>query len=564
MANSSAAIATAIGYLQAGQFAAAEAALRQILAAEPRQIDALHLLGVAAHLTGNHQQAIESIGRAIRLNGRVAAFHNNLGEAQRALNRLPEAVASYRRALQLQRNYPDAHNNLGAALAGQGKPDEAIACFRQALRQKPQYAEAHNNLGNAWRDQGKLRDAVASYLRALDARPNYALALYNLGSAYHQLGELDQAVDCLRRAVELKPDFAAALNNLGNALTDRGDLAEATPCYAKAIELEPDFAEARVGRAVAILLHGDWRSGWDDYEYRLRLAPTVSRIALRSPWRGEPLAGKTILLRAEQGLGDTIQFIRYARQLQRAGARVALECQPGLLPLLQTCSDVDAFVRASDPAPEFDFDAALASLPGLLKTAVEDIPASVPYLAADSGLVEQWSRRLAGVDGLKVGVAWQGNRSYPRDRYRSIPLREFAPLSRAPGAQLISLQKGPGAEQLREVDFPILDLAAELDLNAAAFVDTAAVMMSLDLVVTSDTSLAHLAGALGRPVWVALPVAPDWRWLLGRADSPWYPTMRLFRQALVGDWAGPFEQIRAALLQFQPTLPQPEAAAPHG
>jgi hypothetical protein len=266
-------------------------------------------------------------------------------------------------------------------------------------------------------------------------------------------------------------------------------------------------------------------------------------------WQGEPLAGKTILLHAEQGLGDTIQFIRYAPIVKQHGATVIVECQKPLLGLLQGCPGVDQLVGQGDAIAGFDVHAPLLSVPGILKTTVETVPARIPYLFPKPALVEHWRTRLIQLGGFKIGIAWQGNPRYPNDRFRSIPLRCFAPLAQVPAVRLISLQKGPGAEQLAEVRnlFPIADLAGELDQQSGPFVDTAAVMKNLDLVITSDTAAAHLAGALGAAVWVALPSAPDWRWSLDRCDSPWYPTMRLFRQRDWGNWQDVFEEIEQAL-----------------
>jgi len=268
-------------------------------------------------------------------------------------------------------------------------------------------------------------------------------------------------------------------------------------------------------------------------------------------WSGEPLAGKTILLHIEQGIGDTIQFIRYASIIKRQGAAVILECPKPLFGLLEGCPGIDQLLGQREDLPAFDVHAPLLSVPGILKTSLETVPATIPYVFPRPTLVEQWQKRLLDLDGLKIGISWQGNPKYRDDRFRSIPLRYFAPLAEIPGVCLISLQKGIGTEQLAAVRdlFPVTDFAAELDERSGPFMDTAAVMKNLDLVITSDTAAAHLAGALGVPVWVALPSVPDWRWLLDRSDSPWYPTMRLFRQRERGNWQGVFEEIKEALCQ---------------
>jgi hypothetical protein len=317
-----------------------------------------------------------------------------------------------------------------------------------------------------------------------------------------------------------------------------------------------------------LLLQGDFERGWPELEWRWKSGEIIERKFSQPRWKGEPLAGKTILLHSEQGLGDTIQFVRYAEVVKEGNpeATVVVECEQPLVNLLQSCRGIDRLVTEGEELPAFDVQAPLLSLPGILGTRVETIPARVPYLFADNRLVEEWNSKLAAVgtaqatetsavSGLRVGINWQGRAGKGEWRKRDVPVEYFARLAEIPGLRLIRLQKG-GAESnvpcpksnVGEIETAIFDLG-DFDTQRGAFVDTAAIMMNLDLVITSDTSVAHLAGALGVPVWVALPFAPDWRWLLDRSDSPWYPTMRLFRQKSIGDWAGVFEEIRAALAE---------------
>jgi tetratricopeptide (TPR) repeat protein len=583
MATISEALAAAMQHHQAGRLQAAEQIYRQILAVEPNQAGAWHLLGLLAYQAGRHEVAVEYIARAITLKDTEPAFHSNLGEAYRALRRIPEAVACYRRALGLKPDYAGAHNNLGIALMDQEQPDEAVACFRRALELKPDYVEAYNNLGNALKEQGSLEEAVACFRRALQCRPDFALAHNNLGAAlayqgraeeavacyrvalglkpdyaeaHNNLGDalkeqgrLDEAAACLRRALELKPDFAEAHYNLGNTLKEQRRLDEAVACYRRALELKPDAADAHWNLALSWLLAGDWQRGWPEYQWRWQAKGCAPRRFPQPLWNGESLAAKTILLHAEQGLGDTIQFIRYAAIVKQHGGAVVVECQKPLVALLQGCPGIDRLVGQGDDLPAFDVQSPLLSVPGILKTSLETVPARIPYLAARPALVERWRTRLSGLDGFKIGIVWQGNPKNTRDRLRCVPLRCFAPLARIPGVRLLSLQKGAGAEQLAEVRdlFAVTDFAGELDEQSGPFMDTAALMKNLDLVIASDTAAAHLAGALGVPVWVALPFVPDWRWLLDRADSPWYPTMRLFRQERPGDWQGVFPRMESAL-----------------
>ena len=553
MATIPEALQQAVAYHQAGQLHPAEQIYRRILDVDPTNIHALHLLGVIAYQAGHPAAAVEHITQAIRLNPQVADFHNNLGTAYEALKRSDEAAQSYRRALQLNPKLADAHSNLGLILIDQGKTDEAEACFRQAVQLRPNYVEAYNNLGMTLHDQGKSAEAEACYRQALALKPDYAEALSNLGLALKNQGELEEAVACCRRAIEILPNFSQAYDNLGIALQNLRRLDEAMTAYNKALEINPDSAMAHWNRGLLRLLMGQFEQGWPEYEWRwqTRNPLAVQRSFSQPAWDGQPNPDATILLHSEQGLGDTIQFVRYASLVKSRVGRVILECQPPLARLLANCPGVDQLIARGTELPAFDAYAPLLSVPRLLGTTIENIPADVPYLSAAADLVEQWRERIGQYGGFRVGISWQGTPTYSADRFRSIPLAQFAPLSEVAGVRLISLQKGVGAEQLAGIGdrFAVIDLTSELDEASGPFMDTAALMQSLDLVITSDTAVAHLAGALGVPVWVALPFVPDWRWLLDRDDSPWYPTMRLFRQTARGDWAGVFQAIQAALAE---------------
>jgi hypothetical protein len=293
------------------------------------------------------------------------------------------------------------------------------------------------------------------------------------------------------------------------------------------------------------LLSGDFERGWAEYEWRWKTKDCPRRNFSQATWDGQPLDGKTILLHAEQGLGDVIQVVRYAALVKRRGGVVVVECPRPLLSLLANCEGIDRLVGRGEELPSFDVQASLLSLPGIFHTTLEDLPATIPYLFADPGLAQRWRQELDRIAGFKIGIAWQGSLQNRNDRDRSIPLDCFEPLARCSGVQLLSLQKGAGVEQLPEVTkrFPVTELGSRLE----DFMDTAAVLANLDLVVTCDTAVAHLAGALGAAVWVAIPFVPDWRWLLDRSDSPWYPTTRLFRQESRGDWQGVFQRIAVAV-----------------
>ena len=508
-------LTAAVTLHQAGKLPEAERIYSEILRGNPYHAGALHLLGVLAYQSGKGDVAIEYIGRA----------------------------------LQYCPNLAEAHNNLGIVLKDMGKLPEAMASYQIALRIKPDYADAHSNLGIAFKEMGNLAEATASYQKALQINPNFAEGHNNLGNVLLANDQLDDAAARFQTALRLKPNYAETLTNYANVLQKQGKLHEALACYDQALLMKPGYAEAHWNKSLALLLSGNFHQGWAEYEKRWQSKHFHRRPFQQPLWDGSPLGGRTILLWAEQGLGDTLHFIRYAPLVQQRGGTVVMECQPPLLPLLAQCSGIDRLVAQNSPLPSFDLQVPLLSLPGIFRTDLATIPAQVSYLIADQPLVEHWREQLNSYQGFKIGIAWQGNPTHGGDRQRSMPLGQFAPLAQVPGVHLLSLQKGHGAEQLRAVAdrFTVIDLGSRLDETNGAFMDTAAVMMNLDLIITADTATAHLAGALGVPVWVALPWIPDWRWLLERIDSPWYPSMRLFRQPQRGDWADVFNRMAQEL-----------------
>ncbi|HEV3445401.1 MAG TPA: DUF6165 family protein, partial [Gemmataceae bacterium] len=373
----------------------------------------------------------------------------------------------------------------------------------------------------------------------------------NLGVALTDKGLPAEAAAVYRQVLHERPLAAEAHNNLGVLLEQQGKLTEATPCYEASLRIKPQSPDTHKNLALSWLMHGDYGRGWAEYEWRWRCSPV--RTFVQPRWEGRPLRGEEVLIYAEQGLGDTIQFVRYARLVQERGARVLVECPPPLERLLSRCPGIDRLIPQGTSLPDFAYQAPFLSLPGIFHTTLETVPAAVPYLSAEPALLDTWGAELADVAGFRIGIAWQGSKKYAGDAHRSIPLSMLEPLARLPGVRLISLQKGLGSEQLRDLGerWPVLDLGDRLDA-AGAFVDTAAIMTHLDLVVTSDTAVAHLAGALGVPVWIALSVASDWRWLRDREDSPWYPTVRLFRQQRWGDWPDVFERMAGELQRTSP------------
>src|SRR5271166_2350377 len=524
----------------------AVASYQQALQLKPNYAEAHNNLGTVLARQGKLDEAVASYRQALQLKPADPEAHNNLGLALARQDKLDEAVASYQEALRLKPNYPEAHSNLGTAFQEQGRLDEAVASCQQALRLKPDSAEAHHNLGIVLGKQDKIDEAMASFQEALRLKPDYPDAHHNLGIVLGKQNKLDEAMASFQQALRLKPDYPDAHNNLGLVLGRQGWLDEAVASYQQAVQLKPDYPEANWNLGLAWLQMGRFEQGWAGYEWRWKCKEFGSLPPFHPPlWDGSPLDGRTILVHAEQGLGDTLQFIRYVPMVHQRGGRVILVCQPPLIRLLTRSPGIERLVAQGEALPEYDVHVPLMSLPGLLGTTLKSVPADVPYLDAEPQLVEAWRHRLGSYPGFKVGIVWQGNPKFRLDRLRSIPLAQFAPLARVPGVHLFSLQKGPGAEQLAAVTdrFPVTDLGRRLD----DFMDTAAVLKNLDLVISVDTAIAHLAGALGIPVWVALPFAPDWRWLMGREDSPWYPTMRLFRQTRPGQWEDVFHHIAEAL-----------------
>jgi hypothetical protein len=397
-------------------------------------------------------------------------------------------------------------------------------------------------------NQGRLDEAAVLAEQVLRQEPDCAVAHQVVGMALAEASCPREAIPRLTRALALQPGLVPAHTALGRCCTLLGDLDLALYHFEKAIFLQPTHAMAHFNRGTAFLKQGRYREGWLEYEWRAYCGLVQWPTIPLPRWDGCPLQGRSILIHTEQGLGDVLQFLRFLPELARRGARIIFACQKPLQPFLRTLSCVDEWFPIDEPGTiTFEMYSSLLSLPALLGVEEATIPREVPYVAADPQRVEKWRARIRGLPGLKVGICWHGSPTFKGNHLRSVPLAQFAPLATVPGVTLVSLQKGAGTEQIGpnrgSVPLVVLD---DLDRDAT-FVDTAAVMQHLDLVITSDTSVPHLAGALGRPVWVLVATGCDWRWLVGRSDSPWYPTMRLFRQKEFGEWAGVFAEVAAAL-----------------
>ena len=640
----------AFAFHQKGHLPQAKALYEEILVMQPKHFDSLHLLGVIAYQTKNHQRAVDLIGKAIELYPKNAAFYSNRGLALQELKQLDAAVASYDKAIALKADYAEAYSNRGnvlqelkqldaavasydkaialkadyaeayynrgnalkelkrldvavasydkaialkadyaeaysnrglvlqelkqldAAVASYDKAialkadyaeaysnrgnvlqklkqlDAAIASYNQAIALKADYAEAYSNRGNALKKLKQLDAAVASYDKAIALKADYAEAYYNRGNALQELKQLDAAVASYDKAIALKADYAEAYSNRGLVLQELKQLDAAVASYDKAIALKPDFAGAYWNKSLALLLFGHFDRGWEFYEFGwgIQYGRGNKQNFVQPLWLGNnPLEGKTILLHSEQGFGDTIQFCRYAKLVADLGAQVILEVEKPLMSLLANLDGVAQLVAKGSNLPAFDYQCPLLSLPLAFKTNIKTIPTSIKYLGGEPSKIAQWQSKLGEKIKPRIGLVWSGGTTHHNDRNRSLLLSYL--IQHLPtDFQYVSLQK-----EIRDVDQPtiqsnpnILNFANELN----DFSDTAALCELMDVVISVDTSVAHLAGALGKPTWVLLPFGPDWRWLLDRTDSPWYPSVKLYRQEKIGDWDSVFQRVKADLL----------------
>lgn len=557
-------------YRRAGKSAEAIQSYRQALICNSSFYDAHINLGCL--LLGEHRpiEALPHLQQAVRIAPHDPLAHFNLGSALVDLKRWEEAEGHFQYALQMRPNFAEAYYGLGNVLRSRKQYTAAAESFSRALHLAPDLADAHNGLGVVRFEENKTTEALGHFRRAYQLNSNSADICHNLGKSLHAAGEDEQALTMLRKALLVDPKSAEKWNSLGNALRDMGRFQEALTAYntARAHDAEnldalvnigsvyqdtgnfnaacdtyqqvlakaPQHANAHAFLGIALLSAGRFEEGWPEYEWRSRTDQATVRVFRQPEWDGNAAVDKVLYVHAEQGMGDLLQFIRYAPLVRSQVGRLIVECHRPLIPLISGIHQIDEIVPLGENPPPFDVQAPLLSLPRIMGTTLHNIPANVPYLFAREDLLEKWQRELAHSDYL-IGLAWQGNPEWIGDRRRSIPLEKFEPLTSVPGVRLVSLQKGNGIEQIAAARqrFPIIDLGESLDA-AGAFLDTAAVMKSLDLVISIDSAVIHLAGALGVPAWLASQFAPDWRWQRGREDSPWYPSVRLFRQQSFGDW----------------------------
>jgi tetratricopeptide (TPR) repeat protein len=576
----------ALTAFQRGEHREAEHLCRLVLDVKAEYFDALYLLGIIAGQVGKTQEATELLSKALSVNPTSADAYYNRGVALGELRRLPEALESYEQAIAIKSDYADAHYNRGVVLGELNRPAEALKSYERAIVLKPDHAETYNNRGIALSCLHRHAEALASYQRAIELRPGYASAYNNLGNVLVELERRGEALACFERALAIRPDYPEACNNRGIVLSDLERHAEALVSFDRAIALKPEYAEghynrgntlrdlhrhaeavASYGRALALrpdyaaahwnladcrLLLGDFVRGWEEYEWRWKLEQreTGRRDFLQPLWLGAPsVKGRTMLLHCERGLGDTLLFCRYAKEIAALGAKVVLEVQPPLVQLLADLEGVTEILPNGAPLPAFDYHCPLMSLPLAFRTDLSSIPASIPYVRSDPERVATWRGKLGEKTKPRVGLVWSGSTALKNDK-RSMALAEMLPLV-GDWAEWVSLQK-----EVREADAALL--ATRTDLHHVGgelmdFADTAALVELMDVVVTVDTSVANLAGAMGKPVWILLPYNPhDWRWMLDREDSPWYPTARLFRQPATDDWASVIRRVNEELVaQFE-------------
>jgi tetratricopeptide (TPR) repeat protein len=571
----------ALQHFNGGRFNAAELEIVKILAQQPHHSESLCLLGLIELARGHAQRAAELCCRAVEADPNNAQSHSGLGLALRALGRLDEAIPSLQRAAALKSGSAEIYNNLGIVFRDKGNLDEAVRCHRHAIALKPDYVKALSNLGIALAEQKHFDEAIDSYRRALIIDPNHAETYNNLGVAFESIDSPTKAEEHYCRAVTIKQDYAEAYGNLGLIQKKTGRPAEAEKSllralaikpgnpewwqllgivqklqgrfdeamqnFCRAVTLKPDYADAQFSLANAQLALGDFENGWRGYEWRLRTPWYGTRKFEQPKWAGEDLRGKTILICSEQGFGDVILFLRYAPLVAANSGFTIIEVPLPLARLASTLKGRGRVIALGDPLPRFDVYCPLLSLPALFRTTVSTIPTNVPYLFADPLLVERWREAMAEKPGFRVGLAWAGNPKQENDRYRSIAIEKLRPLLEISGIRWFSLQVGERASDVAALSpETITDVSDRL----TDFAETAAVMAHLDLVITVDTAVAHLAGALGRPVWVMMSSIPDWRYLPGREDNAWYPTLRVFRKTMIDNWDHVISDVGKMILEI--------------
>jgi tetratricopeptide (TPR) repeat protein len=540
--------AVAAGLMQQGRLAEAERAFRTILAQEPQHAEALHALGLIAHRLGRSADGLDLLTKALKAAPKSPMILANRGLVLAALERFKDALADYDRAIALNPMFPEALFNKANALVRMGRLPLALQAYDKALALTPQNAVWHAARAELLRRMDREPEAIEGFREAVRLAPALGPAQAQLGDLLLRAGDAEVALETLTQAAEAAPDDAAVFFNLGNAQRRLGRTAEAVESYGRAVGIDPDFAMAHQNRAVCRMLLGDWANeagtgGFEEYAWRHRCPGPELRDYPQAPFDGaQDLLGRTLFIYPELFLGDLIQFGRYAKLAEERGARVVLAAPTMLHGLLSTLSPTMQLIGKDETPPPFDLHCPLMDLPRVFGVTPDDVKLAGPYLRAPPERVAAWRDRI-GDSGFRIGVCWQGSTRAGADLLgRSFRLAELAPIAALPGVRLISLQKHEGLDQLASlpVGMAVETLGPDFDEGPDAFLDTAAVAQVCDLVITADTAVAHVAGAVGARTWLPLPVTPDWRWLLARDDTPWYPAMRLFRQTTRGDWTAVF------------------------
>lgn len=537
----------AVALHQSGKLNEAAILYKKLLQFLPKNTTILTNLGTITFEQGRLAEGVELLDKSLNLNPNQPIAYNNRGLALLKLRRLPDALASYDHAIALAPGYAEAFFNRGIVLKELGGLEPALANYDRAIALKPGYAEAYNNRGIVLRELNRLHDALASYEHAIAILPNHAYAYCNRGAILKQLNRLDEALASLNHAISLKLDYAEAYNNRGIVLKELNQLEAALASYNHAIALKPDYADAYMNKAHLHILKGEYELGWKFYEWRWKSSQQKYLRNFTQPlWLGEQaVQDKTILIHAEQGLGDVVQFCRYVLLLEKLGANVILEIPKSLVALLSTLKANFRIIEQGQQLPPFDMHCPIMSLPLAFKTSVETIPVSIPYLYAHEDKKEPWHSQLGTKTKPRIGLVWSGSVGHNNDHNRSLLLKQLLPLLELP-FEFHSLQK-----EVREVDISTLNDCKHLHQHQDElrdFSDTAALMNEMDLIISVDTSVAHLAGALNKPLWILLPYMPDFRWMLERKDSPWYPKATLFRQPQLEDWESVIMEVTKQLL----------------
>ena len=527
----------------ARDYAGAAALFREIIARVPGMIAAHNNLGVALRLDGHEAEAAAAFRRATEIAPDYSAAYANLGLTLRARGESEEAVAAFRRAAALDPSNAELQSHLASAYGALNRYDLAVAHLRRATELRPHFPSAYANLGMALTELNRWDEAVAAYERAAALDPDDASIRVNLAFARDDPAGVAHAEAECRRLIAARSNLPEAHNALGLILQKQNRLAESIDSYRRASALKPDFLPAAINESLVLLLMGRYEEAWPKYEWRRRLPMLRRNQRAMPPWQGEDIAGKSILLHSEQGFGDTIQFLRYVPLVAERARHVVLEIPRPLVRMAASLPIENVTIVPNNrPPPSADVHAPMLGLPRIFQTRVDNIPGGVPYLTPRRPLVERWAQRLAADTRFKVGLAWAGNPEHRGNRSRSLTLGRLAPLLAVRDVGWYGLQVGPPAEEIKRLP---KDTVADLSPQLADFAETAGAILNLDLVIAVDTAVAHLAGALARPVWIMIAFSPDWRWLLNRDDSPWYPSVRLYRQPAPGDWDSVIARVAA-------------------